>query len=51
MDHKGLGVAHEKHRQKPASLFPDDNWLSKTKPKQAFGLTRNAFNKLLWSFK
>ena len=33
-----------------ASLFPDKNeqyWLGKSKPKQAFRLTQNTFNKLL----
>ena len=24
-DHKGVGVAHEKHYPKPSSLFPDDD--------------------------
>ena len=24
-DHKGVGVVHVRHHQKPASLFPDDD--------------------------
>ena len=50
-DHKGLGMAHEKaspENQPQFSLtMTRQYWLGKTKPKQAFRLTRNAFNKLL----
>ena len=44
-DHKGLGVAHEKtspKNQLHVSLTTmRQYWLGKTKPKQAFRLTRN----------
>ena len=35
--------------QKLASIFPDNDEVGKTKPKQALRLTRNAFNKLIWN--
>ena len=48
---KGLGMAHEKispKNQRHFSLMTmRQYWLGKTKPKQAFRSTRNAFNKLL----
>ena len=54
INHKGVGMAHEiTSPKKPASIFPDDDeayWLGKTKPKQAFRLTRNTFNNLLQNF-
>ena len=49
-DHKGVGVAHGKTSkiQPQISLtMMKQYWLGKTKPKQAFRLTQNAFNKLL----
>ena len=50
-DHKDLGVAHEKTLTKNQPPFPlttmRQYWLGKTKPKQVFRSTRNAFNKLL----
>jgi len=37
-DNKGVGVAH--NAQKLALIFPGNNGTGKTKPKQAFGLTK-----------
>ena len=53
-DHKGVGVAHKitsplKQPQFSQTMIRQ-YWLSKTKPKQAFRSTQNAFNKLLWNF-
>ena len=55
-DHKGVGVAHKIILPKKQPQFsPDDDEAvlvrGKTKPKQAFRSTRNAFNKLLWNLK
>ena len=48
---KGVGMAHEIISPKKQPQFPltmmRQHWLGKTKPKQAFKLTRNAFKKLL----
>ena len=53
-DHKGVGVAHEispkKQPQFPLTTIRQ-YWLGETKPKQAFRLIRNAFNKFLQNFK
>ena len=53
--HKGVGVAHEIISPKKQPQFPlttmRQYWLGKIKPKQAFRLTQNAFNKLLRNFK
>ena len=53
-DHKGVGMAHEIIPPKKQPQFPltmmRQYWLGKTKPKQAFRLTRNAFSKLLQDF-
>ena len=50
-DHKGVGMAHKiksLEKQPQFSLTTiRQYWLGKTKPKQAFRSTRNAFNKLL----
>ena len=50
-DHKGVGMAHVKTSPKSQPQFSlttmRQYWLGKTKPKQAFRSTRNAFNKLL----
>ena len=54
-DHKGVGVAHEitppKNQPQSSLMMMRQYWLGKTKPKQAFRSTRNAFNKLLWNLK
>ena len=48
----GLGVAHEKTSSKNQPHFPLTMMrLGKTKPKEAFRLTQNAFNKLLQNLK
>ena len=48
-------MAHEitspKNQLKFSLMTMSQYWLGKTKPKQAFGLTQNAFNKLLRNFK
>ena len=54
-EHKGIGVVHEitsPRNQLQVSLTTmRQYWLGKTKPKQAFRSTRNAFKKLLLNFK
>ena len=53
-EHKGVGVAHKITSPKKQPQFPlmtmRQHWLGKTKPKQAFRLIGNAFNKLLQNF-
>ena len=48
-DHAGVGVAFDRiSPSKPASILPFDDMavmVGKTKPKQIFRLTQNAFNK------
>ena len=50
-DHIGVGVAHKiispKNQTQISQITMRQYWLGKTKPKQAFRLTRNTFNKLL----
>jgi len=53
-DHQGLSVAHEKSpKNQPhfSHMTMWQYWLGKTKPKNVFRLTRNAFNKLLQNLK
>ena len=54
-NHKGVGMAHKiiSPKKQPQFLLTTirQYWLGETKPKQAFRLTRNAFNKLLQNFK
>jgi len=46
-----MGANHEVNAPKINQNFPmGQHWLGKTKPKQAFRLTRNAFKKLLRNF-
>ena len=53
-DQKGVSVAHEITSPEKQPQFSQTTmrqyWLGKTKPKNAFRLTQNAFNKLLWNF-
>ena len=43
-------MAHEtKNQPQLSQMTMRQYWLSKTKPKQAFRLTRNAFKKLPWN--
>ena len=55
MGHKGVGMVHEISSPKNQPHFSlttrRQYWLGKTKPKQAFRLTRDTFNKLLRNFK
>ena len=52
-DQKGVSLAHETTSPKNQPRLPltimRQHWLGKTKPKQTFKSTRNAFNKLLWN--
>ena len=54
-DHKGVGVAHKITSPKNPFQFSltmmRQYWLGKTKPKQAFRSTQNAFDKLLRNLK
>jgi len=54
-DDKGVGVTHEikppKHQPQISQKMIGQYWLDKTKPKQAFRLTRNSFKKLPQNFK
>ena len=43
-------ISPKKKPQFPLTMMRQ-YWLGKTKPKQAFRLTQNAFNKLLWNLK
>ena len=53
--HKAVGMAHEVTSPKDQPQFSQTMirhyWLHKSKPKQAFRLTRSVFNKLLPNFK
>ena len=53
-DDQEVGVAHEVKSPENQPQFPQmmlgQYWLHKTKPKQAFRLTGNAFKKLPWKF-
>jgi len=48
-DNQEVGVAHEvkspKNQPQFSQMTTGQYWLGKTKPKQAFGLTQNAFKK------
>jgi len=54
-DYQEVGVAHKVKSPKNQPQFSQTTirqyWLGKTKPKQAFRSTRNAFKKLLRNFK
>ena len=47
-DDEEVGVAHK--APKTSLNFPRQQWAGKTKPKQAFRWTRNAFKKLSQNF-
>ena len=49
-DHKGVGVAHKitspENQPQFSLMMTRQYWLGKTKPKQAFKSTQNAFNRI-----
>ena len=53
-DDEEVGVAHEVKSPENQPQFSQTRmgqyWFGKTKPKQAFGSTQNAFKKLPWNF-
>jgi len=54
-DNEEVGVAHKvkspENQPQISQMTMGQYWLGKTKPKQAFRLTRNAFKKLPRNFK
>jgi len=54
-DNKGVGVAHKiippKNQPQFSQTMMGQYWLGKTKPKQAFRATRNAFKKVATELK
>jgi len=53
-DDEEVGMANEvkssENQPQVSQMTMGQYWLGKTKPKQAFRLTRNAFKKPLWNF-
>ena len=51
-DNQEVGISHKvlSPENQPQTAM-GQYWLGKTKPKQTFRLTRNAFKKLPWNFK
>ena len=53
-DDQEVGMAHKvkspENQPQFYQMMMGQYWLGKTKPKQAFGSTQNAFKKLPWNF-